>query len=120
MTARIDYVEYVPATSDSYITSGYKRGRHPGGLSFGGNGTYREIYFTPAELKVFAQAEWGECLRFNIGNVVREICGWSKLTRQRAQRIIKTRPYEVDIVRGNNGRWVIARWSLQDWLDDVR
>ena len=120
MTARIDSVEYVPATSDSYITSGHKRGSHPSGLAFGGNGTYREMYFTPATLKVYAQSENGGRLWFDIGKVVRQICGWGRLTRQRAKRIINTRPYEVDIVRLANGRWVIAKWSLQEWLDDVR
>ena len=115
MKARIDSIEYVPATSDSYIT----HENHPGGLAFGGNGTYREIYFKPASIKVFAHSDYGERLSFNIGKAVRRTCGWGRLTRQRAQRVIATRPYEVDIVNVN-GRWVIAKWSLQEWLDDVR
>ena len=115
MKARIDSVEHVPATSDSYIT----HESHPGGLAFGGNGTFREIYFTPATIKVFAQADYGERLSFDIGKAVRRICGWGRLTRKRARRVIATRPYEVEIIRVNS-HWKIARWSLQEWLNGVR
>ena len=54
MRARIIKMNYIQGRSDSYIEQGYKRGQHPrGGIYYGGGGTYRVIYCTPADIEVF-------------------------------------------------------------------
>ena len=119
MTARLAKVTYIPYKNDSYIASGYTRGTYPrGGLCFGGNGTYRQIFYMPSDIKVFMRGEDGQPLWSCIGSDVRRGCGWSKLTWQRARRVISTRPYEVDLVR-EDGRWKISEGSLRQWLENI-
>lgn len=118
MTARVIKVKYIQGNSDSYIVTGCKRGTYPrGGLCFGGNGTYRQIFYTPSDIKVFMRSEDGQRLWSCIGRDVRRICGWNKLNAGRAQRVIDASPYEVELVW--DGRWKISEWALRQWLENL-
>jgi len=115
MTAIISQVNYIPAENDSYISTGHKRGEYPQGAWFhGGNGTFRVGCGTPADIEVVAYG-MGRRLSFRIGGAARSICGWTRLTSNRAERICAARPYEVQIEL-REGRYQITNDSLMAWL----
>lgn len=119
MKAWVTGVLYIPAENDSYIDSGYKRGQYPKyGCYRGGNGTFRVFCGTSADIKVYANAETGQRLTFSIGDDVRRIGGYARLTRGRGQRFFDARPYEVELVRQGH-YWAIAEQDLVDWVSRV-
>lgn len=120
MKAWVTGVRYIPAENDSYIDSGYKRGQYPKyGYYRGGNGTFRVFCGTPADIKVYADAETGQRLTFSIGADVRRIGGYTRLTYGRGQRFVNAQPYEIELVRQGHC-WAIAEQDLVDWMSRAR
>ena len=118
MIARVIKIKYIPPGNESYIESGYGRSEYPKNcLSFGGNGTYRIVYNTPADIIVVVLIG-DEMVPISIGNDVKRICTWCKLTRRRAELVINAMPSNVDVVCSENKR-AISDESLHAWLSDV-
>ena len=89
------------------------------GTIAGGNGTFRVFCGTPADIKVYADAETGQRLTFSIGADVRRIGGYTRLTYGRGQRFVNAQPYEIELVRQGHC-WAIAEQDLVDWMSRAR
>ena len=119
MKARIIKMRYIQGQSNSYIEQGYKRGQCPrGGIFHGGCGTYRVIYATPADIEVEGVDDYNRNLHFKIGDAVRRITGYRRLTWKLFCRVRDAQPYQVDLARCGD-RWEISESSLEDWLGNI-
>ena len=120
MTAKIIGIQYKPCENDSFIEQGFKRGQTPDcGKWYGGNGTYRIIGSTPADITVVVVTQDGEQLKLNIGDKVRRIKRYCRLTSQRADRICDGHPQQIELVKSGN-HWNISETSLVEWLKNVQ
>ena len=67
---------------------------------------------------MFGVDDNGHRLTFKIGDAVRRITGYRRLTWKLFCHVRDAQPYQVDLVRCGD-RWEISESSFEDWLGNI-